>query len=120
VEVTFEPKDANAVIQEFADRKVYHAPMIPYPARWLHMSQKTLSGKKRRRPVVVLKILRVLKVLDVCKAALALGFKTFWCTAMGLLVCSYGMFGVQIWGFWCAVMGDCGKLGVQIWDFISH
>jgi hypothetical protein len=36
---------------------------------------------------------------------------------MGLLVCSYGMFGVQIWGFWCAVMGDYGKLGVQIWDF---
>jgi hypothetical protein len=39
VEVTFEPKEANAVIQEFADRKVSHAPMIPYPARWLHMSQ---------------------------------------------------------------------------------
>jgi hypothetical protein len=32
-------------------------------------------------------------------------------------VCSYGMFGVQIWGFWCAVMGDYGKLGVRIWDF---
>jgi hypothetical protein len=44
VEVTFEPKEANAVIQEFADRKVYHAPMIPYPARWLHMS-RTLYRK---------------------------------------------------------------------------
>ena len=39
VEVTFEPKEANAVIQEFADRKVYHAPIIPQPARWLHMSR---------------------------------------------------------------------------------
>jgi hypothetical protein len=29
VEVTFEPQDANAVIQKFADRKVYHAPIIP-------------------------------------------------------------------------------------------
>jgi hypothetical protein len=38
VEVTFEPKEANAGIHEFADRKVYHAPIIPYPARWLHMS----------------------------------------------------------------------------------
>jgi hypothetical protein len=39
VAVTFEPQRAKAVIQEFADRKVYHASIIPYPARWLHMSQ---------------------------------------------------------------------------------
>jgi hypothetical protein len=39
VEVTFEPKRANAVIQEFADRKAYYAPMLPHPARWLHMSR---------------------------------------------------------------------------------
>jgi hypothetical protein len=36
---------------------------------------------------------------------------------MGLLVCRYGMFGVQIWGFWCADMGNSWRLGVQIWDF---
>jgi hypothetical protein len=78
-----------------------------------------IKEKKRRRPVVVLKVLRVLEVLVVWKAALVLGSKTFWCADMGLLVCSYGMFGVQIWGFWCAVMGDYGKLGVQIWDFLN-
>jgi hypothetical protein len=81
--------------------------------------RKTLSEKKRRHPVVVLKVLRVLKVLGARKAALALGFKTFWCTDMGLLVCSYGRFGVQIWGFWCAVMGDQARLGVQIWELLS-
>jgi hypothetical protein len=84
------------------------------PLPFLRIKEKT-----RRRPVVVLKVLRVLKVLGMRKAALVLGFKTFWCTDMGLLVCSYGMFGVQIWGFWCAVMGDYGKLGVRIWDFVS-
>jgi hypothetical protein len=45
---------------------------------------KTLSEKKRRRSVVVLKVLRARK------AALTLGFKTFWCTDMGDLACSYG------------------------------
>jgi hypothetical protein len=55
-----------------------------------------MKEKKRRRPVVVLKVLRVLKVLGARKTALALGFRTFWCTDMGLLVCSYGM------TFWCA------------------
>jgi hypothetical protein len=64
-----------------------------------------------------LKVLRVLKILWAWKAAMALGFKAFWCTDMGSLVCSYGRFGVQIWGLWCAVMGDYGKLGVRIWDF---
>jgi hypothetical protein len=39
VKVTFQPKRADAVVQEFADRKVYHAPIIPQPARWLHMSR---------------------------------------------------------------------------------
>ena len=38
VEVTFEPKRADAVIQEFADRKVNHTSMLPHPAQWLHMS----------------------------------------------------------------------------------
>jgi hypothetical protein len=77
---------------------------------------KNLISKKRRLPVVVLKVLKVLKILGARKAALALGFHTFWCTDMGPLVCSYGMFGVQIWGLWCAVMGKFGGLGVQKWD----
>jgi hypothetical protein len=36
-----------------------------------------IKEQKRRRPVVVLKVLRVLKVLGMRKATLALGFKTF-------------------------------------------
>ena len=60
-----------------------------------------IEEKKRRRPVVVLKILRVLKVLGARKATLALGFKTFWCTDMGLLVCSYG----RLWKIRCTDMG---------------
>jgi hypothetical protein len=66
------------------------------PISFFPRFRKTLSEKKRRRPVVVLKVLRVLKVLGTRKATLALGFRTFWCTDMGLLVCSYGM------TFWCA------------------
>jgi hypothetical protein len=90
---------------------------LEVPISFVPHFPKTLSEKKRRRPVVVL------KVLGGRKAALALGFKTFWCTDMGLLVCSYGelalrpekptefSYGVQIWGFsvcsygvffWCA------------------
>jgi hypothetical protein len=90
---------------------------LELPISFVPRFPKTLSEKKRRCSVVVLKVLKVLKVLRARKAALTLGFKTFWCTDMGLLVCSYGMFGVQIWGFWCAVMGDYGKLGVRIWVF---
>ena len=87
--------------------------------------RKTLSEKKRRRPVVVLEVLRVLKVLGVRKTALALGFKTFWCTDMGLLVCSYGRSGairctdmgtskhlkLKEFFIWCT---DVGTFGVQL------
>jgi hypothetical protein len=39
VEVTFQPNRANAVIQKLGDWEVYHAAIIPYSARWLHMSR---------------------------------------------------------------------------------
>jgi Homeodomain-like domain-containing protein len=39
VEVAFEPKRADAVIQKLGDRKVNHMAMIPQLAHWLHMSQ---------------------------------------------------------------------------------
>ncbi len=34
-----QPEGADAVIQAFGDGNVNHAPMIPHPARWLHMSR---------------------------------------------------------------------------------
>ena len=37
--VAFEPEGADTVIQQFGDREVNHGPMIPHPARWLHMSR---------------------------------------------------------------------------------
>jgi hypothetical protein len=38
MQVALQPKQADAVIQEFGNWKVYHTPMIPRSARWLHMS----------------------------------------------------------------------------------
>lgn len=38
-QVALPPEGADAVIQEFGDGNVNHAPMIPHPARWLHMSR---------------------------------------------------------------------------------
>ena len=43
VEVICEPKRATAVLQVCASRKVDQAAMLPYPARWRHMSQKVFS-----------------------------------------------------------------------------
>jgi hypothetical protein len=39
MQVALQPDQADAIIQEFADRKVNHTPMIPRSARCLHMSQ---------------------------------------------------------------------------------
>jgi hypothetical protein len=39
MEITFQPEETDAVVQEFGDWKVDHAVMVPHPARWLHMSQ---------------------------------------------------------------------------------
>ena len=41
VEITFQPEEADAVVQEFGNGKVNHVVMLPYPAYWLHMSQAT-------------------------------------------------------------------------------
>jgi class 3 adenylate cyclase len=41
VEITFQPEEADTVVQEFGNWKVNHAVMISYPAHWLHMSLAT-------------------------------------------------------------------------------
>ena len=39
LEVTFQPKRADTVVEEFASWNVYHWSIISHLARWLHMSQ---------------------------------------------------------------------------------
>ena len=38
MQVTLEPDQTDALIQQCAYRKIDHISMIPRPARWLHMS----------------------------------------------------------------------------------
>jgi hypothetical protein len=38
-QVALQPEGADALIQEFGDGNVDHAPLIPYRARWLHRSR---------------------------------------------------------------------------------
>jgi hypothetical protein len=38
MEVTFQPQGAHTVIQALGDREVYHGAIMPYSARWLHIS----------------------------------------------------------------------------------
>jgi hypothetical protein len=82
------------------------------PINFFPRFRKTLSEKKRRRPVVVLKVLRVFKSFRRAQSRVGTGFQD-------LLVYRYGAFGVQLWGFWCAVMGDQARLGVQTWELLS-
>jgi hypothetical protein len=39
VEMALQPQNADALAQQFADREINHVAIVPYLARWLHMSQ---------------------------------------------------------------------------------
>ena len=44
MQVTLQPDEADAVIQQFGNREINHIGMIPRSARWLHMSQSSKFG----------------------------------------------------------------------------